>query len=312
VRPSRSAACGWHLALPATVPLYCASRIAEFVDCAENAADYQIEKTHPRASSTAIVSSRLLGPSGRQFPAKRFGVAIVSQHIIKFCRLRLGAKPFIDYAQSRRKLLGIADLPIQTVFDIGANIGKKSRLYHKLFPQARIYCFEPVPRTYQRLARWAAQQNGAVQTFNMALGSVAGETSIHWNQKHSGGSTLLEPALEREHEFVEVRVPMETLDRVAQRLDIREQIFVKIDVEGFDMEVVKGGIDLIRRASAVMIEIGLSESPNDLPTFRDFVNVLDTLGYMYRGNLSHGYVNGIPHLADAVFIKPPEARRIAA
>ena len=237
---------------------------------------------------------------------------MLRDHVIKFCRLRLGAKPIVDYAQSRRKLLGITELDVRTVFDVGANIGKKARHYRKLFPEARIYCFEPVPATFEKLNRWARQQGGAVEAFNMALGSQPGTTHIHWNQLHSGGSTVLSPLADREHEYVSLPVRMETLDSMARQLDVEDEIFVKIDVEGFDMEVIRGGMNLLARASAVIIEIALEEQPSGGPQFRDFINALDRLGYLYRGNLSHGYVDGIPRLADAVFIKPRMDLRAAA
>jgi len=236
---------------------------------------------------------------------------MIRKRIIKFCRLQLGMKPVIDYAQSRRRLLGIANLPIRTVFDIGANIGKKARQYRRLFPDARIYCFEPVPATHQRLERWARKQHGAVTTFGMALGAEPGGTVIHWNQRHSGGSTLLRPAAATDAPYVATPVRVETLDRVARQLDIRDQIFVKIDVEGFDMEVIKGGSELLSRAAAVMIEIALPHAPSDLPTFPQFMQVMTNLGYLYRGNLTHGYVEGTAQLVDAVFIRPQQARLAA-
>ena len=51
----------------------------------------------------------------------------ISQRLLKFVRIRLGLKPLIDYAQARSRLIGVAELPIRTVFDIGANVGKKAR-----------------------------------------------------------------------------------------------------------------------------------------------------------------------------------------
>lgn len=235
---------------------------------------------------------------------------MLRQRIVKFCRLQLGLKPVIDYAQSRSRLLGIGDLPIRTVFDIGANIGKKARQYRKLFPEATIYCFEPVPHTHERLQHWASRQRG-VHTFNIALGSRSGGAHIHWNQKHSGGSTLVPPQAHRQDEFVQTPVQVETLDRMARHLDVQDQIFVKIDVEGFDLEVIRGGMNLLSRAAAVMIEIALPDVPSDLPSFGQFMQVMNGLGYLYRGNLTHGYVNGRAHLADAVFIRP-QAARLAA
>lgn len=235
---------------------------------------------------------------------------MIRERIVKFCRLQLGMKPVIDYAQSRRRLLGIGDLPIRTVFDIGANVGKKARQYRKLFPDATLYCFEPVPATHQQLQRWASRQRG-VYTFNIALGSRSGATHMHCNQKHSGGSTLLPPEAHRKDEFVLAPVQVETLDRMARHLDVQDQIFVKIDVEGFDLEVIRGGMNLLSRAAAVMIEIALPDVPTDLPTFGQFMQVMTSLGYLYRGNLTHGYVNGTARLADAVFIRPQVARLVA-
>ena len=87
---------------------------------------------------------------------------------------------------------------------------------------------------------------------------------------------------------------------------------VKIDVEGFDMEVVKGGQAVLERAAAAIIEIALPESPKAGPTFLDFVQTMSDLGFMYRGNLACAYVEGTIRLVDAVFIKPPALRQVAA
>ena len=232
--------------------------------------------------------------------------------ILKFCRLNLGMKPLIDYAQSRQSLMGISDLPIRTIFDVGANIGKKARQYHKLFPEASIHCFEPVPSTFARLHAWARRQEGQVRAYQLALGSKPGLATMYCNETHSGGSSLSRTIPPAGEHYVVKRVRVETLDSVAARVPLCDQIFVKIDVEGFDMEVVKGGTSLLRRAAAVIIEIAIPESPDGSPGFREFVNTMTELGYMYRGNLAHGFVGGVARLADAVFIKPPEARRAAA
>jgi FkbM family methyltransferase len=237
---------------------------------------------------------------------------VLTKRLVKFCRLRLGLKPIIDYAQSRSNLIGVGDLPIRTVFDVGANVGRKSRHFRRLFPDAKIYCFEPVPVSYQRLDRWARRQHGKVEVFNLALGNESGETTIHWNVKHSGGSSLIASRFGPKDELVRLPVRIERLDTIAADLELQDDIFVKIDVEGFDMEVIRGASDLIRRAAAVMVEIRLYESPCDRPDFAQFVNAMTEFGYMYRGNVACGYVQGIPRNVDAVFIKPPHTRRAAA
>src|SRR5262249_19475462 len=181
----------------------------------------------------------------------------MNEKLLKFLRLRLGLKPIVDYAQSRQKLCGVGGLPIRTIFDVGANVGKKTRAYRKLFPEARIYCFEPKPGPLEKLSRWAAPQNGRGVTMSRALGSTPGNATGYWNLEHPGGSSLDQGTTEsgaRESESVrKVEAKVETLDRLAAKLDLRDEIFVKIDVEGHDLEVIRGGTELLRRAAGGVV-----------------------------------------------------------
>lgn len=239
----------------------------------------------------------------------------MNEKVLKFLRLQIGLKPVVDYAQSRQKLCGVTELPIRTIFDVGANIGKKTRIYRKLFPEATIYCFEPTPVPFEKLSQWASTQNGRVVAMNLALSSAPGSATVYWNLQHSGGSSLHEQRVtastEKKEDIREVEAKVETLDRVAEKLDLRDEIFLKIDVEGHDLEVIRGGTELLKRASAVIVEIAIVDAPDGRPTFGEFVQVLGELGYMYRGNLAHAYVSGVPRNADAVFIKQPALRRKA-
>src|SRR5215467_2984354 len=206
----------------------------------------------------------------------------MNEKVLKFLRLQLGLKPLVDYAQSRQKLCGVAELPIQTISDVGANIGKKTRAYRKLFPNATIYCFEPTPGPFERLSQWAATQNGKVVAMNLALSSAPGNATVYWNLEHSGGSSLNQRTTESgaRESVRKVEAKVETLDRVVAKLELRDEIFLKIDVEGHDMEVIRGGTELLRRASAVIVEIAIVDAPDGRPTFGEFVQVLGELGYM--------------------------------
>ena len=69
----------------------------------------------------------------------------IPKAIKQFLRLRLGLKPVFDYVELRTRLIGVRDMPIRTVFDVGGNVGKMARLYRRTFPEAMIYSIEPVP-----------------------------------------------------------------------------------------------------------------------------------------------------------------------
>lgn len=232
--------------------------------------------------------------------------------LLRFCRLRLGLKPIIDYAQSRRCLNGVTELPIGTVFDIGAHVGKMARRYRKLFPQANIYCFEPLPDCYRRLDRWATRQGNHVQAFNIALGNASRPIEFFWNQDHPGGSGLRPPGSSRRPEkHTSFTTRMEKLDDIASTLSLKGEILLKLDVEGAELEVLAGAPELLGKASAIIVEAAIGEE-RVRPHFHDLLQTLESHGFLYRGNLGSAYVSGIPRLVDAVFIKPPAQRRSAA
>jgi hypothetical protein len=50
--------------------------------------------------------------------------------------------------------MGLRNLPINTVIDVGANLGQFAQEISEVFPHARIHCFEPLPNANQELLRW--------------------------------------------------------------------------------------------------------------------------------------------------------------
>ncbi|MEX0678065.1 MAG: FkbM family methyltransferase [Pirellulales bacterium] len=236
--------------------------------------------------------------------------------LFNFCRRRLGLKPLLDRVQARQRLIGICDRPIRTVFDIGANVGKMAKLFRRRFPDAQIYCVEPLPACHARLEAWAGRQGGTAKLFKCAVGARPGEATIWWNTGHWGGSSLVNPigvgpgaAATSPLRPLEVR--LETLDRLASQVPVESEILVKIDVEGFELEVIRGGAETLGRASAVIVEVALLDSASR-PEFLSVASALAELGYAYRGHLGCAWVNGIPHLADAVFLKNDASQRQAA
>jgi len=263
--------------------------------------------------ATTQLTLSLSGAAGYTLPVpKNDRRKRMVDQFVKFCRLRLGLKSIIDYAQSRSRLLGIRDLPIRTVFDVGANVGKKARLYRRFFPDAAIYCIEPLSDCCEQLENWAQRQNGKARVFNLALGDEPAETVIYRNRKRTVWSTLLKPANETESRFSAVPVTVETLDRLAAGLDLQDDVFVKIDTEGYDMKVIQGGLETLKRAAAVIIELPLYDAPNGNADFAAYVQIMSELGYMYRGSLSFGYDKGIANATDGVFIRPSKAMKRAA
>lgn len=135
----------------------------------------------------------------------------------------------------------------QVALDVGANIGNHSLFFAGRF--AMVHSFEPNPRTFALLAANAALSPRIV-SHRTALGEVAGELSLRFDPANVGEATLRSGFAGQN--LMEVTVPVERLDdQVDPALEIG---FIKIDVEGFEAQVLRGACRLLSRLPVIAFE----------------------------------------------------------
>jgi FkbM family methyltransferase len=215
------------------------------------------------------------------------------------------------YKVPENTLLGLAEHDIHTVLDIGANIGQSARFYRQIFPNALIYSFEPLQAAYVKLDEWAQKQNGKVIALNIALGDHNGAMTIKEHVDFSPSSSFLKstrhstslfPFISRQQD---TQVTMTRLDDVAKDLDIKPGILVKMDVQGFEDRVIKGGKAVLNQADTCIMEVCLQPLYEGQPTFMDICLLMDGLGFEYAGNIQQTYDDkGRVIYLDAIFKKP--------
>jgi hypothetical protein len=85
---------------------------------------------------------------------------------------------------------------------------------------------------------------------------------------------------------------------------IGEDILIKLDVQGYEDRVIRGGMETFRKARACILEINLDQIYEKQADFRDLTDMLYGLGYRYVGNLDQTY-GGDGHVIfiDSVFIR---------
>ncbi len=203
----------------------------------------------------------------------------------------------------------LKDFKFKTILDIGANEGQFADKMHSLFPNTMIYSFEPIPEAFARLDKNFAEIK-QIKGINLALGDAAGEISFNKNES-SASSSFLDMAETHMESFdfavktVPIKVKVDTLDNVMSKENFELPMLIKIDVQGFEDKVIKGGTDTIRKAAMVICEVSFTELYKGQLLFDDIYEILKNLGFSYAGNveqLRSPDTNRILQ-ADAIFIR---------
>lgn len=131
--------------------------------------------------------------------------------------------------------------------DIGAHIGSILELFHQVSPQGQHIAFEALPYKSQ----WLQKKYPQAQIHSMALSDIRGTTEFHYNAKKSGFSGLRQHQADSVEESTSLTVTVAPLDEVipvSHRVD-----FIKLDVEGAELKVLRGGLQTIQRCQPTVL-----------------------------------------------------------
>ncbi|NTI27681.1 FkbM family methyltransferase [Rhizobium rhizogenes] len=150
----------------------------------------------------------------------------------------------------------VGKLPAPICLDIGANIGATSILMDQLLSNGKIFAFEPHPKTYRQLERNIASNksgNNEISLFPLALGKE--KTALKFrdiDQYNTGNSFLIDGSL-AERAQSSISVTVDRLDNLNIAPGHRINL-AKIDVEGFEIDVLKGGVAAFYTTDLVLLE----------------------------------------------------------
>jgi FkbM family methyltransferase len=132
------------------------------------------------------------------------------------------------------------------VLDVGANIGMTALALSRICNRGRIVAVEPVPKTFQYL-RQNVSKAGArnVEIFNFALGSSEGSVLMQGHPSNFACSFVADHYTIPASDHFSQRVPVKRLDDIFSDLSLDRVDFMKIDVEGFELEVIAGAREIL-------------------------------------------------------------------
>lgn len=214
--------------------------------------------------------------------------------------LKFGVAAAVEHVGAMRST------PAATVIDVGANIGQFSLMTRANHPQAMIHAFEPLSAmadVYEKV--FAGDPRVALH--RCAAGASASTSALNVSKQPDSSSLLpisdqqssLFPGTEQAG-IEQVRV--ERIDDVVDVTKLQEPILVKLDVQGFELEALKGMPRVLERAKWVYLEVSFTSLYTGQPLANEIAHWLNQNGFELTGIYNPTYSsNGVNVQADLLF-----------
>lgn len=174
---------------------------------------------------------------------------------------------------------------VDLVFDVGANSGQFSEYLRFVGYQGRIVCFEPLSVPYAALERLAVKDSRIVCAPRMAIGATDGEIRINVAENLESSSILnvLDSHLggEPQARTVDcVTVPLQRLDSAGIiYLQNVSKPFLKIDVQGYEPQVLAGATEILPKLAGLQLELSLTPLYDGELGFREMIDLVEREGF---------------------------------
>ena len=183
------------------------------------------------------------------------------------------------------------------VLDVGAHHGWFFHCWLDWCPQAQVVAFEPTAESFRR-ANELYGSDPRVRLFQLGIGAQTGELSFNILADSQVSNSFLPPrqavweAIEYNTGAIsQRRVPISTLDDFCAEQKIAGAYLLKIDVQGYELEVLKGAIGILPHVDHVFVEAGIQRLYEGAPSFAEVCLFMDAQGFhlmhlrtWHRGN----------------------------
>jgi FkbM family methyltransferase len=173
--------------------------------------------------------------------------------------------PSIQFSLERLKQNGFSP---KSVFDVGAYQGDFAAMCLRQWPETEVTCFEVLPEPSARLLAFAANRK-KIKLISCLLGA-RNQDRIEFNIADTASSVLVESARSQTNK---ASFNMRTIDDVvAKEYEGRGPDFLKMDVQGYELEVLKGATGTLRSIEVILAEINFLDLHDEVPLLAQFVS----------------------------------------
>jgi len=190
----------------------------------------------------------------------------------------------------------LSGLDCCTVVDIGANRGQFAMVARRCMPQARVISFEPLPVAATKF-RAVFADDDRVTLHEVAIGPVPGNATIHVSKRDDSSSLLPITATQvalfpGTAEVATTTVRVAPLREFVSAEEIQHPAFLKLDVQGYELEALRGCEDMLGQFAYVYVECSFVELYGGQALGDEVIAWLRERGFRLRGVHNMDYDRG--------------------
>lgn len=204
------------------------------------------------------------------------------------------------------KLKDLGFLP-EHILDIGGYKGYWSFSASKIFPNSNITMVEPIKYTeHQKIMNKSIFSNNSLNKINVINLLLSDEVKeVDWYEMKNTGDSLYKEKTNHFNNCVPIKKITTTIDIEFNNLYDKSPQLVKIDTQGSEIPIIKGGINTLKDTEVFILETPfVGEYNSGVGSFIDYLNFMDNIGYKpfdIAGATDGGI--GFPLQIDIVFVK---------
>jgi len=156
----------------------------------------------------------------------------------------------------------VKELKFKTLFDIGSNKGQFILLIEKIFDiDKNIYSFEPIKEIFEKQKIFFSNKKN-IFFFNFALGEKSSRKTLNITKRKDSSSFFeVNDNIKNTDYLVDEKreIEIKSLDEIMENRNLIKPILAKIDVQGYELDVLKGSKNLLKKIKYIIIEVSENE-----------------------------------------------------
>jgi FkbM family methyltransferase len=190
-------------------------------------------------------------------------------------RQKLARRLGVPEIPSALERLRVNQFNPRRIFDVGAYLGEFTSLCRSIWPSAELICFEVLPHCVDQLRNWC-DRDGHAAIVECLLGAEC-KHAVAFREMETASSVLEEHVLQVTPTNC---YPMETIDEVVGKGRQGAPDLLKLDVQGYELEVLKGAEGTLPHVSAILTEVNLIDIHRGAPLLDELVTFMRDRGFV--------------------------------